>query len=184
MLASALWEVVGCVAELVEASPALNSQHGTLPKAPAEVCPPDGSHVFLGGSMKARTFIACFLALCLTALTFAGQSSQDQKKPTAVPRAAATAPSGAQDAEHHDDVVKIGVTLVQIDAIVTDKQGRQVTDLGKDNFEIYEDGKRQLITNFSYFKTESAEAPPVVAAQPAVKGAPTLPRPNTAPPSS
>jgi VWFA-related protein len=49
-----------------------------------------------------------------------------------------------------EDVVKLGVTLVQVDAVVMDKAGRYVTDLTADDFEIYEDGRRQKITNFSY----------------------------------
>src|SRR4030095_17225285 len=49
-----------------------------------------------------------------------------------------------------DEVVRISVTLVQVDAVVTDRQGMQVTDLKPSDFEIYEDGRRQQITNFSY----------------------------------
>ncbi len=53
--------------------------------------------------------------------------------------------------EHdEDDVVRITSNLVQIDAVVTDKQGRQVTDLKAEEFEILADGKPQKITNFSY----------------------------------
>ena len=47
------------------------------------------------------------------------------------------------------DVVKITTNLVQIDAVVT-KDGKQVTDLQADDFELFEDGKPQTITNFSY----------------------------------
>lgn len=49
-----------------------------------------------------------------------------------------------------DDVVRISVTLVQVDAVVTDRQGKQVTDLKPSDFEILEDGRPQHITNFSY----------------------------------
>jgi VWFA-related protein len=47
------------------------------------------------------------------------------------------------------DVVKITTNLVQVDAVVT-KDGKQVTDLTADDFELLEDGKPQTITNFSY----------------------------------
>jgi VWFA-related protein len=47
------------------------------------------------------------------------------------------------------DVVKISTNLVQVDAVVT-KDGKQVTDLTADDFELFEDGKPQTITNFSY----------------------------------
>ncbi|HEX8148457.1 MAG TPA: VWA domain-containing protein [Pyrinomonadaceae bacterium] len=53
--------------------------------------------------------------------------------------------------EHdEDDVVRISSNLVQFDAVVTDKKGRQVTDLKPEEFEILVDGKPQKITNFSY----------------------------------
>lgn len=58
-----------------------------------------------------------------------------------------------------DDVVKLGITLVQVDAIVTDKNGRPVTDLKAEDFEIYEDGKKQKITNLSYVVTQPDNTP-------------------------
>ena len=48
-----------------------------------------------------------------------------------------------------DDVMRISVRLVQVDGTVTDKDGRQVTDLNKDDFELFVDGQRQKITSFS-----------------------------------
>jgi VWFA-related protein len=60
--------------------------------------------------------------------------------------------------DEKDDVVRISVTLVQVDAVVTDKDGKPVIDLQKDDFEIYEDGKRQLITNFSFVSTQTSSA--------------------------
>ncbi|MBC7899505.1 MAG: VWA domain-containing protein [Saprospiraceae bacterium] len=49
-----------------------------------------------------------------------------------------------------DDVVKITSELVQLDIIVTDKEGNQITDLTAKDFEIRQDGKPQIITNLSY----------------------------------
>lgn len=49
-----------------------------------------------------------------------------------------------------DDVVTITTNLVQLDVIVTDKEGRQITDLKPEDFEIVENGKSQRITHFSY----------------------------------
>jgi VWFA-related protein len=48
-----------------------------------------------------------------------------------------------------DDVVKITTNLVQIDVVVT-KNGKQVRDLKAEDFEIFEDGRRQEITSFAY----------------------------------
>lgn len=41
------------------------------------------------------------------------------------------------------DVVRITTNLVQIDAIVTDKSGNQVTNLTANDFELLQDGKPQ-----------------------------------------
>jgi VWFA-related protein len=62
-------------------------------------------------------------------------------------------PQQQQDARGQEDRVRVTTNLVQLDVIVTDKDGRQVTDLKPDEFEISEDGKRPTITNFSYVST-------------------------------
>ncbi|MEP6925112.1 MAG: VWA domain-containing protein [Pyrinomonadaceae bacterium] len=54
-----------------------------------------------------------------------------------------------------DDVVKITTKLVQLDALVTDKDGKPVTNLTASDFEILQDGKPQKIVSFSYVSTES-----------------------------
>ena len=61
--------------------------------------------------------------------------------------------------KNKDEVVRISTTLVQVDVAVTDRKGRPVTDLKPEEFEIYEDGRRQQITNFSYTSSESAGTP-------------------------
>ena len=43
----------------------------------------------------------------------------------------------------------IDVSIVNVDAVVTDKQGNRVRGLTKDDFEIFENGKLQPITNFT-----------------------------------
>lgn len=64
-----------------------------------------------------------------------------------------------QEPSAADDVVRINTTLVQVDAVVTDKDGKQVTDLNAEDFEIFEDGRAQQIKNFSYVTTVSAANP-------------------------
>ncbi|HCX30690.1 MAG TPA: hypothetical protein DHU55_13130, partial [Blastocatellia bacterium] len=45
-----------------------------------------------------------------------------------------------------EEVVRITTNLVQIDAVVTDRRGQQIIDLGPEEFEVYEDGRRQQLT--------------------------------------
>ena len=49
-----------------------------------------------------------------------------------------------------DDVVKISTNLIQIDVTVTDKNGKIVRDLKPEEFEVYENGQKQNISNFSF----------------------------------
>lgn len=49
-----------------------------------------------------------------------------------------------------DEVVKISTHLIQIDVTVTDKHGKIVNDLKPEDFEIYENGQKQDISNFSF----------------------------------
>ncbi|MEJ7700160.1 MAG: VWA domain-containing protein [Pyrinomonadaceae bacterium] len=39
---------------------------------------------------------------------------------------------------------------MQVDVSVTDKEGKQVTDIKPEEFEVFENGSKQEITNFSY----------------------------------
>jgi VWFA-related protein len=56
-----------------------------------------------------------------------------------------------------DDVVRITTNLVQIDAIVT-KDGKNVPNLKPEDFEIFEDGRKQTITSFAYISNVPATA--------------------------
>jgi len=64
-------------------------------------------------------------------------------------------------------VIRITVGLVQVDAVVTDSKGRQVTNLKPEDFEIIEDGAPRPITNFSYIPIRSAAAGAAARALPA-----------------
>src|SRR5678815_1825807 len=71
------------------------------------------------------------LALCVVLCFAAGQYSAQQ-----VP-----APAG---------VIRIDVNLVQVDAVVTDSNGKAVTNLTKDDFELLQDGVPQKLTAFEF----------------------------------
>ena len=53
------------------------------------------------------------------------------------------------------------VDYVEVDAVVTDRQGQIVRDLKKEDFQVLEDGKPQTITTFSLvdIPIERAERP-------------------------
>lgn len=59
-------------------------------------------------------------------------------------------PLAAQEPAKRGEVVRVTTNLVQIDVVVTDKNGKQVSDLGPEDFEVSEDGKKRQVTNFSY----------------------------------
>ncbi len=57
--------------------------------------------------------------------------------------------------EIDDELVKISTSLIQVDITITDKKGNVVTDLKAEDFEVYENGKKQDITNFSFVSVEN-----------------------------
>lgn len=97
--------------------------------------------------------------------------------------AAPLAAAQTQPAPDQDDVVKITTNLVQIDAVVT-KDGKPVRDLKVEDFEIYEDGRKQTITSFAYIsnlanvpgsappRAAKTDAPDVVPAGPIQRDVP------------
>jgi VWFA-related protein len=74
-----------------------------------------------------------------------------------------------------DSVVRITSSLVQVDAVVTDRDGRHVTDLKPEDFEILEDGKRQDITNFSYVAIRQPGVQPAPLPKSATPNGPAVP---------
>ena len=108
--------------------------------------------------------LAAFALLCapaIFALTRPRQQPTPQQTPAPAaspqppPRRAAQATPTPPAESDDEEVVQITTKLVQLDAIVTDKHGKQVTDLKPEDFEVFEDGKPQKITNFSYVATET-----------------------------
>ena len=64
---------------------------------------------------------------------------------------------GVGQTKSDEDIVRITTNLVQVDAVVT-KNGKIVTDLKAEDFEIFEDGRRQEITSFAYISNVSSNA--------------------------
>lgn len=110
--------------------------------------------------MKGQIFSSrrCFLrsvalvaAFCCTAIA---QNASTQQKEQAPNGQVATFQSG--------------VNLVLVPVIVRDKKGQPIGGLTKDDFQLFDKGKRQVIASFS-IQSRSANASPSVAASDAIK---------------
>lgn len=86
-----------------------------------------------------RSFLT---ALCFfTAASIFGQTPQ-------------TSPTPPEDEK---DIIRVSSQEVLIDALVLDKDGRQVTNLNADDFEIFQDGKLQKTNSFTYVNLSKPE---------------------------
>lgn len=113
-----------------------------------------------------RIFVVCWLLLALSLAAWVGAQGKAQtpKKP-----AAAAAAAKGED-ESFIDIVNVSV--VNVDVYVTDKQGNAVKGLGKDDFQLLENGRPVEITNFYAVNEGKAvnprpapEPPPAATAQ-------------------
>jgi VWFA-related protein len=84
-------------------------------------------------------------------------------------------PSAPQEVDE-DEIIRLETDLVQVRAVVTDKKGRLVENLRREDFEVYEDGRPQEIGFFSVEGAVGDEATPggVPKARAAVAPARTL----------
>src|SRR5258707_1707763 len=101
-------------------------------------------------SMVQRVFISS-LILCSLLVPVGGQQPPQPTSQLSAPK------QQNPTLDDQQDVVRITANLVQVDAVVT-KNGKPVTDLKPEDFEIFEDGKPQTITNFSYISNVPATA--------------------------
>lgn len=109
-----------------------------------------------------------FFAVAVPRAGFAQDETHQRPRRVSPQPSAAPAPAAGQkpaqksgdggDEVDDNDVVRIETQLISVPAVVTDKTGRPLTGLRADNFQIFEDGRPQKITNFA-----TTEAPFEVA---------------------
>ena len=87
--------------------------------------------------MNTRLRLMGLTVLLTSAALTAGQAPAPAQPPPAPPPA------------QQQPTFKVRVDYVEVDAVVTDRQGRIVRDLKKEDFQVLEDGKSQAITNFT-----------------------------------
>jgi VWFA-related protein len=89
-----------------------------------------------------------------------------------------------RDSPRPEAVFTVTSTLVQVDAVVTDSKGNHITDLTPQDFQVFEDGKLQKLTHFSYVRvTAERQATPeleAARAKPSPRSVDTLPPPPLA----
>ncbi len=86
-------------------------------------------------SLISRVSCSLFAVILLCVITPA-QTDQPQSK-------------NKNDRQNRESLVRIETELVQIDIVVADKNGKLVRDLKREDFELFEDGKKQQITHFA-----------------------------------
>jgi VWFA-related protein len=118
--------------------------------------------------MRFRAALACLLLLTLVANVAAQQPAPSSSPTPAPPQQPPIVPAD-------EEVVRITANLVQMDLVVTDKHGKQVTDLQPSDFELLEDGRPQQITHFSYINNEPAATLAPTPTPPPDKNAPPAP---------
>ncbi len=125
--------------------------------------------------------IAAFAMIALSALSIlcaAVAQAQSKAKPAAA--------SKASEGETTFIGESVSVNVVNVDVYVTDKKGKRVTGLTRDDFQIFEDGRPMAITNFFSMEGGKVAAAPVapVVAEPAPDSAAPAPAPEPEPAAS
>src|SRR6185436_14900400 len=105
--------------------------------------------------MKNQRLLAVVIAVCLESVSFGQRpvSSPSPKPP-------------------QEDVVRITTNLVQVDAVITDKSGKLITDLKPEELQLFEDNRSRKITHFSFIDTTVTSSAKSTAGDNRVPGAP------------
>ncbi|HXK10556.1 MAG TPA: VWA domain-containing protein [Vicinamibacteria bacterium] len=108
--------------------------------------------------MRLTLVVACLASIGV--LGTMGVASSVPEKPTSPP-----------------PVVRISVERIQLDAVVTDKHGRHVTDLRPEDLEVYQDGRKQQLSELAYVRVgeraPAANSPEATRSEPGAAPAPS-----------
>jgi VWFA-related protein len=125
-------------------------------------------------SSAQRLLTACWLLLA--AGVFPTEAGAQMRKPGQIDKPAA-APAAQKDQEPFADTVNVSVVNVEVN--VYDKQGKPVTGLRREDFQMFENGRPVEVTNFYAVNEGKATTPPeesaAAAPAPAAPGAPPEP---------
>jgi VWFA-related protein len=91
------------------------------------------------------TFLARRAWVCALAVALSAGALLRAQNPPAKP----TNPAAKPDQSDPQQVIRTGVELITTDVIVRDSRGQFISDLKKDEFEIFEDGVRQQMVSFT-----------------------------------
>ena len=119
--------------------------------------------------------------LCVVLLACAG-AARAQSSQSAAPPAEQSPGSDKPEMDTHDTPVplEVHVSLVPVRVVVRDSQGQVVPNLHREDFEVFEDGKPQQISNFLVETLSSLPKPPA-AASPSSGAPASNPAPFVAP---
>src|SRR5207245_1652354 len=87
-----------------------------------------------------KTPIVFILAAAISISVAVAQTPQSQQKPPDI------AP---------EDIIRITTSLVQTDVVVTDKNDKIIPDLKLENFELYDNGKKQEVKFMEFVSVDS-----------------------------
>ena len=91
---------------------------------------------------------------------------------------ALTAAQIATPTPQDDDVVKITTNLIQLDVSITDAKGKPISDIRRDEIEIYENGEKQPVSGFTFVSSARTTQEKVKVDENAVPLPPTVIRPE------
>jgi VWFA-related protein len=117
-----------------------------------------------------RFFALATLSLALSFAVPAQDSSPAPQSPAAAPASDSKSEISMHDSE---STFKLHVNLVQVRVVVRDHSGKPVENLRREDFEIYDQGKLQAITNFDVDTPESCRERAAAALKTQASAAPS-----------